>query len=129
MPWRAGRWMPSGGAYRCWLPKGPMVATGNIRAEQGIGCGEGAIRRVMRPAWTGVIFPSVLSVGSIFAPGMARGFLLLVAAAAAACTFHFTDLGGKNWKRTGVAFCVFCLLAVGVFWLGLIVNPPSRLRR
>ena len=90
---------------------------------------EEPIRRVKQPAWTGVVLPSAISLGSIFAPGMARGFLLLAAVAAAACTFHFTELGGKNWKRTGIAFCVFSLLAVGIFWLGLVINPPSGLRR
>jgi hypothetical protein len=75
-------------------------------------------RRVQHPGWVGLILPLLLTIGSTFAAGALRVTLLIAAVIAATWVFSRTEIGtGKAWKSV-VAFCVFVVIALGIFVLG-----------
>jgi|ERR1022692_229149 hypothetical protein len=84
------------------------------------------INRLAHPGWVGVVLPLGLAIGSTFTPGTWRGALLIAAIVAVAWTIHNTEFGGKNWRRTGIAVAIATVIAIGVFFIGRIVDARPK---
>jgi hypothetical protein len=82
--------------------------------------------RLSHPWWLGVVLPLALAIGSTFTPGTIRGWLLIAAVAAVAWTFHHTEFGGKRWRVTGIVILASIALAIGVFYIGQVVDGRSK---
>jgi hypothetical protein len=84
------------------------------------------ISKLKHPAWSGVVMPLALAVGSTFTPATIRGALLVLAVIAIAGTIHNTEFGAKRWRVTGIALLISTTLAVGVFFIGSVVDANSK---
>jgi hypothetical protein len=81
--------------------------------------------RLQHPGWVGVILPLVLTIGSTFTPGKLRAALLVVAVISATWVFSRTPLGRERLWRPIVAFCVFLIIALGIFIVGQRFDSPA----
>lgn len=85
--------------------------------------------KLKHPSWTGIVMPIGLAIGSTFTPGTVRGALLVAAVIAVAWTVHNTEFGGKRWKITSIILGVCAVLAVGVFFIGKVVDARASSRQ
>lgn len=84
------------------------------------------LSKLKHPAWSGIVLPLALAIGATFTPGTVRAALLIAAIVAVASTYHHTEHGGKRWKRTGAVAGVCLAIAIGVFFLGRVVDARSK---
>jgi hypothetical protein len=84
------------------------------------------VSKLYHPAWSGVVVPLMLAIGSTFTPATVRGVLLVAAVVSVAWTFHVTEFGGRQWKRTGVVVGLCVAAAIGVFFVGQVVDAASK---
>jgi hypothetical protein len=76
------------------------------------------LSKLSHPAWTGLILPLALGVGSTFSPNIVRLILLAAMIVAITWTFYLTEFGGKNFKKTVLLGVLSTVLAIAVFALG-----------
>jgi hypothetical protein len=75
-----------------------------------------------QPAWTGVVLPLILAIGSTFSPEILRGILLAAAVIAVTWTFYLTKYGGRNFKKTALVGVGSIVLAFAIFAGGRILD-------
>ena len=84
------------------------------------------LAKLKHHAWSGVVMPIALAIGSTFTPGTVRDVLLIVAVMVVAWAFHNTEFGGKRWRRTAVVLGIASALAVGVFFVGQRIDAQQK---
>src|SRR5882762_9258368 len=78
--------------------------------------------KLRQPAWTGVVLPLILAIGSTFSPDILRVVLLAGAVIAVTWTFYLTKYGGRNFKKTALVGVGSIVLAFPIFVGGLILD-------
>jgi hypothetical protein len=84
------------------------------------------VSQLKHSAWSGVVLPLVLAVGSTFTGSVLRTGLLIAAIITVSLTYHHTQHGGKRWSRTGWVAGSCALLAIGVFYIGQFVDARTK---
>src|SRR5579863_4369075 len=84
------------------------------------------LSKLKHPAWGWLIVPLVLAIIATFTPSAVRVCLLVATVIAVASVYHQTAHGGKRWGRTGVVVGVCLVIAIGVFFLGRLVDARSN---
>src|SRR6267143_6187649 len=83
------------------------------------------LTKLKHPAWTGLILPLALAVGSTFSPDILRVVLLGAMVIAITWTFYLTEFGGRNFKKTALVGVGSIVLAFAIFAGGRILDARA----
>ena len=81
--------------------------------------------KLRQPAWTGVVLPLILAIGSTFSPDILRVILLAAAVIAVTWTFYLTKYSGRNFKKTALVGVGSIVLAFAIFAGGRILDAGA----
>ncbi|SRR6266550_5231420 len=81
--------------------------------------------KLRQPAWTGVVFPLILAIGSTFSPDKLRVILLAAAVIAVTWTFYLTKYCARNFKKTALVGVGSIVLAFAIFAGGRILDAGA----
>jgi hypothetical protein len=82
--------------------------------------------RLKHPAWTGVVLPMVLAIGSTFSPDALRVILLVTAVIATTWTFYVTEYGGRKFKKTALVAAGSIIAALAIFAGGHTFDAKAK---
>src|ERR1700674_1908541 len=82
--------------------------------------------KLRHPAWTGIVLPLILAVGSTFSGDVIRGILLAAMVVSVTWTFHLTKYAGRDFKKTALIGVGSIVLAFTIFSGGRVLDARAK---